>query len=179
MTANLAHVHEPDEVREIFLRYLRDHGIKTTLPRRHILDAVLTLSEHFEAEQVVYVLKEHGLGVGKATVYRTLPLLVDCGILRKIRFDVKQAYFEHAFGEKPHDHMVCHRCGRIIEFDADEVVAMRIRIARRHNFHVTSHRFDLLGLCWECSVTCPVASASLVSDVRRRVTDLPRGRPKP
>ena len=154
----LLNVHGPDQVREVFRRYLRNRAIKHTTARRKVLDAVLDLHDHFEAEQVLYALSERGLRVGKATVYRTLPLLVDCGILKQVRFDVKQAHYEHAFGEAPHDHMVCRRCGRIVEFASDEVIELRTRIARRHNFHVISHRFQLAGLCWDCSITCPVAT---------------------
>ena len=147
----------PDEPRESFRRYLKDQGIKYTRARETILDAVLGMKDHFEAEQVLYLLRERGLRVSKATVYRTLPLLVACGILKQVRFDVKQAHYEHAFGTGPHDHMVCRRCGRIIEFASDEVLELRSRIGRRHHFHVISHRLQLSGLCWDCSIKCPVA----------------------
>ena len=153
----LQHIHNPDELRDAFRKYLRDHGIKCTGARRKILDAVLELRDHFEAEQVLDLLKERGWKVGKATVYRTLPLLVGCGILKKVRFDVKQAHYEHAFGESPHDHMVCRRCGRIIEFSSDEVEELRALIAKRYRFHVTGHRFQLSGVCWDCVLNCPVA----------------------
>ena len=162
--SNLHEHRSPEEVRLAFREYLHDHGIKYTTARQKTLDAVLELHEHFEAEQVLYQLKGRGWNVGKATVYRTLPLLVDCGILKQVRFDVKQAHYEHAFGEGPHDHMVCRRCGRIIEFASDEVLELRGRIARRHHFHVVGHRFQLSGLCWECSITCPVATMPLAGE---------------
>jgi Fur family ferric uptake transcriptional regulator len=159
--SRLANVHSPNEVREAFRTYLRDRGIKYTTARRNILDVVLEMHDHFEAEQVLYAFKVRGLRVGKATVYRTLPLLVDCGILKQVRFDVKQAHYEHAFGQGPHDHMLCRRCGRIVEFASSEVVELRSRIARQHHFHVIGHRLQLYGLCWECSIACPVATKSL------------------
>lgn len=146
-----------DGAKNAFRDYLRAHGIKETHARGLILDAVLDLNEHFEAEQVLYALRERGLKVGKATVYRTLPLLVDCGILKQVRFDVKQAHYEHAFQEEPHDHMVCRRCGRIIEFASDEISALTEKIAKRYRFHVISHRFQMSGLCWDCAIACPVA----------------------
>jgi Fur family ferric uptake transcriptional regulator len=160
-----------DEARTAFAQYLRDRGIRNTAARREILDAVLQLNDHFEAEQVLYALREKGSKVGKATLYRTLPLLVDCGILKQVRFDVKQAYYEHVFGEDPHDHMVCRRCGRIIEFDAEEVLELRKRIAQRHHFHVTGHRFQLSGLCWECSIVCPVAKVELPPESKDEPAD--------
>ena len=155
------HKHTPDDVKNAFRRYLRTNGIKDTEARRMILDAALDLHEHFEAEQVLYLLRERGLKVGKATVYRTLPLLVDCGILKQVRFDVKQAHYEHAYGEDAHDHLVCRRCGRIIEFAANEIRALSDAIAKRHRFHTISHRFQISGLCWDCSIACPIAGAPL------------------
>jgi Fur family ferric uptake transcriptional regulator len=155
--ADLHDVHSREQLDEAFERYLRSRRIKMTAARRAILEAVLELTEHFEAEEVLHSLRERGQRVGKATVYRTLPLLVDCGILKQVRFDVKQAHYEHAFGEDPHDHMVCRRCGRIVEFGSEEVIELRRRIAQRFKFHVISHRFQLSGLCWECANTCPVA----------------------
>ncbi len=145
-----------EDLHAVLRKYSKRRGIKYTGARRKILDAVLQMEEHFEAEQVLYLLREQGLKVSKATVYRTLPLLVDCGILKQVRFDVKQTYYEHAFGEGPHDHMVCRRCGRIIEFASDEVLELCARIAQRNHFHLVSHRFQLSGLCWECSIKCPV-----------------------
>lgn len=153
------HTTDSKQLGEAFKKYLADRGIRCTSARIRVLEAALQMHEHFETEQVVDVLKERGVKVGKATVYRTLPLLVDCGILKQVRFDVKQAHYELAYGEDPHDHMVCRRCGRIVEFGAEDVVELRTRIARKNHFHAISHRFQISGLCWDCSIACPVASA--------------------
>jgi Fur family ferric uptake transcriptional regulator len=150
-----------DDAQELFARYLKDRRIKSTDARRRILDAVLQLKEHFETEQLAEHLKVQGYNVGKATVYRSLPLLVDCGILKQVRFDSKQAFYELAMGEDPHDHMVCRRCGCIVEFGAGDVVELRTRLARQHHFHAISHRFQISGLCWDCSIACPVAGFSI------------------
>jgi Fur family transcriptional regulator, ferric uptake regulator len=143
---------------DVFRRYLKNHGIKLTAPRRRILEVVLEMRDHFEAEQLLFALREHGDQVAKATIYRTLPLLVDCGILKQVRFDVKQAHYELSFGEIPHDHMVCRRCGRIIEFNADLVIEMRKQLAAQHRFHAITHRFQISGLCWQCANDCPAVA---------------------
>ena len=143
--------------REAFRDFLRKRGIKLTSPRRSILEAVLEMNDHFEAEQLLFALRQRGHRVAKATIYRTLPLLVECGILKQVRFDVKQAHYELCFGETAHDHMVCYRCGRIIEFASDDVIDLRRRLGRRYHFHVVSHRLQLSGLCWECVSACPGA----------------------
>ncbi len=69
-----------EELHAVLRKYSKRRGIKYTGARRKILDAVLQMEDHFEAEQVLYLLREQGLKVSKATVYRTLPLHVDCGI---------------------------------------------------------------------------------------------------
>jgi len=146
-----------EAARLAFRRYLRSRGVKFTAPRKRILEAVLELCEHFEAEQLLFTLRQQGRRVAKATIYRTLPLLVDCGILKQVRFDVKQAYYERCFGETAHDHMVCRRCGRIIEFGSDDVIVLRAKLARENRFHAVSHRFQISGLCWDCATSCPAA----------------------
>jgi len=148
---------QPVDLKKVFRHYLRHNGIKNTQARRHILDVVLGMGEHFEAEQVLYRLHENNISVGKATVYRTLPLLVDCGILKTVRFDVKQTHYEFVYGQDPHDHMVCHRCGRIVEFSSDKVIQLRTQLASEHRFHITGHRLQLTGLCWDCANDCPLA----------------------
>lgn len=141
----------PDSVHRAFAEFLRGRNVRFTSARRNILDAVLDLREHFEAEEVLYLLRQRGRSIGKATVYRTLPLLVAAGVLKQIQFDQRHTYYELAFGDRPHDHMVCRRCGRIIEFAADEVIALRSRIAGRYGFHAAGHRFQITGLCGECA----------------------------
>ena len=151
---------DAEAAKQVFLRYLRSHLIKDTTARRSILDTVLEMNGHFEAERVVARLRAAGARTGKATVYRTLPLLVDCGILKQVRFDGARTLFEYALGESPHDHMVCRRCGKIIEFASDDMVTLRDQIARRYRFHVTGHRLQLSGLCEACSSSCPLSSDS-------------------
>lgn len=134
-----------------FRDYLKSRGIRYTMPRQQILEAVLNIEGHFEAEQLLFTLRQKGQRVGKATIYRTLPLLVDCGILKEVRFDVKQAHYRKSFGEQTHDHLVCAKCGRIVEFPSDDVLTLRNTIAKEHRFKPVSHRFQISGICWECS----------------------------
>jgi Fur family ferric uptake transcriptional regulator len=148
-----------DDARQVFREYLGRHCIKHTAAREKILGAVLELHEHFEAEQVLYLLRERGDKVGKATVYRTLPLLVQAGILRQTRFDVKHVHYEYALGEAPHDHLVCRSCGRILEFRSRPLLELRRRIAERHRFTAHGHRFQISGICNECKAARSAVAA--------------------
>lgn len=140
---------------EAFVRYLRAHREKFTKPRQAILRSVLEMDEHFEAERLLAHLRQAGHRVAKATLYRTLPLLVRCGILKEIQFGTPQAHFELIFGLDPHDHMVCRRCGRIIEFRNEQVQALRQTLAEAHEFYALAHRFQISGLCGDCVKRCP------------------------
>src|SRR5688572_15553181 len=109
----------------IFREYLRDRSLKYTPERQALLHEVLTNHEHFEAEQLLIALRQSGKRVAKATLYRALPLLVNCGIIRQIQFGDKLTRYEHTFGQDPHDHMVCRRCHRIVEFTSTDVERLR------------------------------------------------------
>lgn len=142
-----------DEIRtaeSIFREYLRDHGLKYTPERATLLREVLGNPEHFEAEQLLISLRQSGKRVAKATIYRTLPLLVDCGIIQQVQFGDAMARYEHMFGQPAHDHMVCRLCRRIVEFDSSEVLRLREELARRYRFEPVSHRFQITGVCAQC-----------------------------
>lgn len=146
----------------IFREYLRDRGLKYTPERQALMREVLRNDSHFEAEQLLINLRESGGKVAKATVYRTLPLLVNCGIVRQVQFGDKLTRYEHTFGQDHHDHMVCRRCRRIVEFDSTDVEKLRTVVAAQFKFHAVSHRFQITGLCWECVQACPVGQRPFV-----------------
>lgn len=156
----------------VFREFLRDRGLKYTDERQDILRAVMHNDEHFEAEQLLLDMRQKDSRVGKATVYRTLKLLVACGIVKEVHFSNKQVHYEHTYGQDPHDHMVCRRCGRIIEFGAADVVRLRAALAAQHRFHALAHRFQITGLCEACVKSCPIG-------LRAQAIVGPRGSAKP
>lgn len=154
----------------IFREFLRDRGFKYTPERQTLLREVLSTDEHFEAEQLLISLRQQGKRVAKATIYRTLPLLVTCGIIKQVQFGDNLARYEHTFGHDPHDHMVCQRCRRIIEFDNSDVVRLRSVLAARHKFHGIAHRFQIIGLCLECVQACPAAQRPFMPSEQQSVS---------
>lgn len=138
-----------------FRVYLKNRGLKFTPPRRAIFEAVMANTEHFEAEQLLLDLRQRGHRVARATIYRTLPLLINCGVLKAVRLGDKMIHYEQAFGTGPHDHMICQQCGRIIEFDSHDIVRLRTILAQRFQFHDRGHRFQITGLCKKCVEAYP------------------------
>ena len=112
------------------------------------------MPKHFSAEDLYQVLKRERTYVSKATVYRTLKLLVESNFLDELEIGAREAkFYEPVHGREHHDHMICLRCGEIEEFSDPEIEAHQEQAADRHHFRVLSHTLKLFGLCSSCSKT--------------------------
>lgn len=134
--------------RQEFQDYLRQRKLRLTRPRRAIVEAAFSTQEHFTAEQLLEWARRRDKSVSRATVYRTLPLLTESGLLRSM--DLGKAYklYDPNYGEHPHhSHLVCADCERIFEFDRAEVAALAEEIGRELGFAVVSHRLQIVGRC--------------------------------
>jgi len=133
-----------------FRKFLRQRGLRLTRQRRLILQDALRRREHFDVEQMHESLRSAGGNVSMATVYRTLMLLRDCGLVRELLQCRGRVHYEAVVGRKHHDHMVCIRCGRVIEFYDARIEQLQERLCRRHGFLPLEHRMGIRGLCREC-----------------------------
>lgn len=133
-----------------FREYLADAGLRFTSERRMILQEVFRRHEHFEAEDIVLGLRQLGQRVSRASVYRTLPLLVESGLLRPVHSDEKHGHYEHVFGHDHHDHLICTRCGATIEFRDDGIERLQVRVCAQHGFRPAHHRLEIIGICAAC-----------------------------
>lgn len=130
----------------VFRRFLRSRDLKYTQERADILDAIIAREAPFEAEELLIELRSRGHEVSKATVYRTLRLLIDAGIITQSLFDAKQSRYELLYGREPRDCMVCMRTGRRIEFSSRELVELRDRICRDLGWEPAGHRFQIFAV---------------------------------
>jgi Fur family ferric uptake transcriptional regulator len=137
---------------ERFEEYLQSRGKRITQQRKAIVNQVFSHHEHFDADALLAELQA-ALGgrkkIGRATVYRTLRELVDAGLLREMTLNGRTVY-EHDYGYPQHDHLYCKECERLIEFQSDELIALRDAVARQNKFRVTGHRFIVTGICSKC-----------------------------
>jgi Fur family ferric uptake transcriptional regulator len=141
-----------DEAHRQFEAHLRTQGLKQTRQRQLILDTFLASGKHLTAEDLYLEVQRRNAGVGFATVYRTLHLMVDAGIAREREFSAGRKFYEHVVGEAHHHHhLICTRCDRIVEFICPEVVEQaQINTAKEHGFQLTSHVHELFGICADC-----------------------------
>ena len=136
---------------ETFRDWLKERGLKATSQREDIARVFLSSGRHISVEELYAEVKKVNARVGYATVYRTLRLLKECGLAVERHFNDGEARFEKAEGEKrAHDHFICERCGRIIEFSSFEITALDERIAKKLGAVITRHRLELYGICREC-----------------------------
>ncbi len=135
---------------EKFKNYIQSRGLKFTPEREAILNQVFESHRHFEAEELLFDMRKNNKRVSKATVYRTLALLVESGLLREVIFGEKHAHYEHVFGNEHHEHLVCVKCGKIIEFSDDKLEKLQDEICVRSKFKPISHRFQITGYCKDC-----------------------------
>jgi Fur family transcriptional regulator, ferric uptake regulator len=106
----------------IFRRFLKKRALKFTSERAMILEAVLSKHGLFEADQLLYEMRQSNLRVSKATIYRTLKHLVEAGIIREVPLDSKQAHYQMIYGRKPTDHLVNTETDQVIEFFDSEIL---------------------------------------------------------
>lgn len=130
----------------VFRRFLRNQGLKYTVERADVLQAIIDHDGPFEAEELLLDMRHRGHRVSKATIYRTLRLLQEAGIITQALFDSKQSHFQMIYGKQPRDVMVCMRSGRAVEFQSDELVRLRDRICRELGWDPVGHRFQIFAM---------------------------------
>lgn len=130
----------------VFRRFLKRQGLKFTPERAIILESVLSKNDVFEAEQLLYEMRDAGLRVSKATIYRTLKHLLEAKIVSEVLIDSKQAHYQLTAGREPKAHLVCLETNQIVEFECPELQTIRERICKQHGFTPVSHRLVVYGL---------------------------------
>ncbi len=135
---------------QIFRSYLTSKGLRFTRERKEILAEVMRIHGHFEVEDIFSRLRKKKVDISRASIYRSLPLFLDSGIVRKTPCDVMSARYEHVLGHEHHDHMICVKCGRVIEFKKDGIEKLQEEAVREHGFKMLGHRLIISGLCKDC-----------------------------
>jgi Fur family transcriptional regulator, ferric uptake regulator len=136
--------------KQIFRQFISSKGLKTTRQRDVILDAFLSSDRHMSIEDLYLKLRVKNPRIGYATVYRTLKLFAESGIAREIQFGDGQTRYEHVAEGEHHDHLVCTRCGAIIEFENETIERLQDEVANSYGFIIETHKLELYGTCAKC-----------------------------
>lgn len=130
----------------VFRRYLRSQDLKYTPERADILNAIIEQDGLFEAETLMDSMRRDEYQVSKATLYRTVKLLREAGIIQEVMIDGKQSHYQLIYGQNPIDTMVCMRTGKRIEFSSEEIIQLRNTICKKSGWKPAGHRFVIYAL---------------------------------
>ncbi len=140
------------KVENLFRDYLEQNQLKYTPERKVILREIFSLHNHFEADELYFSLRQKGRKrISRATVYRTLPLLEKSGLIRKVVFIDKHTHYELAYGHMHHEHLICIKCGNVLEFYKKSLEDSLEEVARENAFEPIGHKLEITGYCKKCS----------------------------
>lgn len=139
-----------EEAWKAFRAFLTEKGQRTTQVRHSVLEGALSERGHFDADSLYLRLRRSEGKVSRATVYRTLDLLVESGFLSR-RLTESQAIYEVARGRGHHDHLVCLACDATLEVFSPELEFAQEALCQRHSFKPLRHTLQIEGLCSACA----------------------------
>ena len=132
------------------MSFLAQKKLRLTAPRRAIIEAVFSTENHFTAEQLLAWAQRRDRTVSRATVYRTLPLLTESGLVREMDFGGDHKFYDPNYADRPHhNHIICQDCGKIVEFESAQIEELEKEISRRLGFAVKAHRLQITAACEE------------------------------
>lgn len=136
--------------KEILREHITRHNLKHTRQRELILETFLKIGGHVSAEELYNKVVRRDSSIGLATVYRTLSLLCECGIAAQREFGEGRTRFEIVHEYQHHDHLICTKCGKIIEFENCNIERLQEKVAKDKAFTIFTHNLEIYGLCAEC-----------------------------
>ncbi|MEW6087969.1 MAG: transcriptional repressor [bacterium] len=140
--------HKKEE--KILEEYIASKNLRPTVQRKQILNVFLATDRHLTADELYAVVKEKYSNVGFATIYRTLKLLCECGLCRELKLEDGTSRYEHLYEHKHHDHLVCIKCGRLVEVVEPGIERLQEKLFKKHGFEPERHRMELYGVCKAC-----------------------------
>ena len=130
----------------VFRRFLKSKNLKYTPERADVLDAVIEREGMFDVDDLQAEMRQRGHRASRATVYRTIRLLQEAGIITQTLFDPKLSHYRLVYGKEPRDYMVCVRTGNVIEFTDERLVKLREEICKEHGWKPVAHRFQIYAV---------------------------------
>jgi Fur family ferric uptake transcriptional regulator len=134
----------------ILKKYISDKGMRYTPEREAIVSEIFSRHDHFNVEGLYQRLRGHSLSISRASVYRTIPLLLEAGLINQVFQENGQAWYEHIYGHERHGHLRCLACGRIEEFMDSSLTGLAQRLSRDTGFLVQMIYPEMTGLCPAC-----------------------------
>jgi Fur family ferric uptake transcriptional regulator len=132
-------------------KYMAARGLKATRQREAIIREFFKSAGHVSVEELHHRVQKKQPRVGYATVYRTLRLLLACGLAHEGKFGNGGKLYEPRQGQGHHDHLICVQCGQIVEFTAETIESLQKEVAHKKGFTLLHHKLELYGHCRKCA----------------------------
>lgn len=139
------------ETEKFFIDFLATKKLRLTSQRRLIFNELMNRKSHIDIDELFIKMKSLDSNMGLATIYRTLKLLTESGILREVHFGNDKPLYEAVIGREHHDHLICSSCGENIEFTDPTIESLQEKIAKKYEYKLTGHALYLTGLCKKCA----------------------------
>lgn len=143
-----------------FRRFLRERSLPVTTQREQVAEVLFAAAGHLSVDDIERALRERHIHVGKATVYRTLDLLVQSRMIIERDFGEGFRRYERVPGHPHHEHLICLRCGTVLEFANDRLERLKALIADEYGFQHSHHRLEIYGVCRECQLRASARATS-------------------
>lgn len=135
-------------IREKIYAFIAEKGLRKTAQRDAIIEAAFSTTEHYTAEDLLVMARKNEPSVSRATVYRTLPLLVECGVLKEMDFGREFKFYDPNFVDHPqHNHLICVDCDKIVEFEDRNLETLENCISKRLGFSPSAKIIRIEATC--------------------------------
>ncbi|RLB41494.1 MAG: Fur family transcriptional regulator [Deltaproteobacteria bacterium] len=136
-----------------FRSLLEADGAERLEDKLNIIDVFLSTEGHITFEELMEILREKGYDYDRDFVRQTLDRMVELGFAQRKKFESQPIRYEHRHLGRHHDHLICTKCGKIIEFNEPSIEQLQLEVARRHGFQMLQHKMEIYGLCSECTAS--------------------------
>lgn len=133
-----------------YIQRLKEQGLKPTRARLLVFQESVQMPHHFSADDLALKVRTKDRTVSRATVYRTIPFLIQFGILREVVFGQNHHNYECVIGREHHEHLICLKCSKIIEFSDERMEIPLDEACERHGFRAVAHKTEVTGYCRRC-----------------------------
>jgi len=135
---------------DLFRSFITNKRLRNTPEREEILTEIFSSPDHFDVDELYLRLRRKDSRVSKASIYRNIPLIIECGMIREVWHKDGHMHYEPIIGNAHHCHLRCMRCGKVIEFIEKELKSIEERLQIKYDFQITEHHLDVSGYCSEC-----------------------------